>query len=641
MADDDRQPPPPADGSGGREGVPPPESAPDVGEGELPPPKPRTWAGQQGSAGEQPAQTPDMADAPETPDPADAEAEPEGPHDIAAEQLTQVMGPGQAGIVRPEGSLGLRGGAAPAPEPSAPVAAERDPELTPAEGGLAPGMVLPPGYDDVELPETEPTRRMWPRFLVGSAIVVVAVAAATATSVLLYLSDIAEGLGRAPELTGIEQELQNVDAGEPQTIMLIGSDRRFGDKEQGLSSRSDTVILMRLDPDRGAIATLRLPRDLKVKIPGVSGRRKLNEAYAEGGPSKTLATVRQTTGLRIHHLVNVNFNGFQRAVNAINCVYIDVDRRYFNSNEGVPADQQYDEIDLKPGYQRLCGSDALDYVRYRHEDNDLVRGARQQEFLRQARQQVGPSRLLRDRSQLISIFTSYTSSDIDDSITMLEVLKLFLASRDAPVREVNLKVKIGPTFVTASRSNMQKAVDQFLGIEGSSGPRGDSAEPRRREEDGKKKTTRKKSKGASGLSNSNDSGAAQAATISDEVDFPVFYPSRLEKGSRLSEQTRAYRLGRTGSTSVMAYKMVARRFDGQYYGISSVDWTDPPILKDPDRTVRQGGRTLMVYDGTKDRPRIVAFQRGGSSYWVTNTLLQSLSESEMLTIAASTKEFRP
>ncbi len=100
----------------------------------------------------------------------------------------------------------------------------------------------------------------------------------------------------------------------------------------------------------------------------------------------------------------MNFGGFQRAVNRLGCVYIDVDHRYYHSNAGLPPSAQYSEIDIKPGYQKLCGAKALDYVRYRHIDSDFVRSARQQDFLRQAKGQfcavLDPRRSHRAREDL-------------------------------------------------------------------------------------------------------------------------------------------------------------------------------------------------------------------------------------------------
>ena len=85
--------------------------------------------------------------------------------------------------------------------------------------------------------------------------------------------------------------------------------------------------------------------------------------------------------MTINSVIDVNFNGFQRAVNYIKGVYVDVDQHYNN-----PEGTGFAAIDIQPGYQRLVGSDALAYVRYRHTDSDIFRNARQQEFLRQARQ---------------------------------------------------------------------------------------------------------------------------------------------------------------------------------------------------------------------------------------------------------------
>ena len=228
---------------------------------------------------------------------------------------------------------------------------------------------------------------------------------------------------------------------------------------------------MRLDPDKNAIALMSIPRDLKVEIPGF-GTEKFNAAYTFGGPKLTLQVVKELTGLPINHVVNVDYLGFVRAVDAINCVYVDVDRRYYHSNEGGAAPEQYAEINVQPGYQLLCGKKALQYVRYRHTDTDLVRAARQQDFLSAARQRVPIGDLVLGRNDLIDIFTEYTTSDISDKETMLEVLKLFIASRNAEIKEVHFPAELGPSFVYATPEAIGEAVDKFLGIEASGGPRG-------------------------------------------------------------------------------------------------------------------------------------------------------------------------
>ena len=131
---------------------------------------------------------------------------------------------------------------------------------------------------------------------------------------------------------------------------------------------------------------------------------KINQAYDFGGAKLTTETVKQlfetATGknFAINGVIDVNFNGFQRAVNYVHGVYVDVDRRYY-----IPPNTGTSEIDLEPGYQRLVGSDALAYVRFRHNDSDIFRAARQQDFLRQAVGQPSVQKLksLDEASQLL------------------------------------------------------------------------------------------------------------------------------------------------------------------------------------------------------------------------------------------------
>ena len=100
--------------------------------------------------------------------------------------------------------------------------------------------------------------------------------------------------------------------------------------------------------------------------------------------------------------------------------YVDIDRDYFNDNS--LGGEGYAAIDVNPGYQRLKGKDALDYVRYRHTDNDFIRAARQQDFLRQAKDQIGLGRLFGDRKELLRIFGRYTDTDLHSNSAILRLL---------------------------------------------------------------------------------------------------------------------------------------------------------------------------------------------------------------------------
>jgi LCP family protein required for cell wall assembly len=153
-------------------------------------------------------------------------------------------------------------------------------------------------------------------------------------------------------------------------------------------------MVVRADPETEAVSMLSFPRDLLVEIkcpgprPDYVGR--INSAYSEcRGPIGTLRTVRALTGLPINYLITVDFGGFRQIVDELGGVWIDVDRRYFNDNAGrITGVNTYATIDLQPGYQRLNGSDTLDFVRYRHTDDDFHRIARQQLFVKSFKAQV-------------------------------------------------------------------------------------------------------------------------------------------------------------------------------------------------------------------------------------------------------------
>jgi LCP family protein required for cell wall assembly len=232
------------------------------------------------------------------------------------------------------------------------------------------------------------------RALLACALVMTLTATAVATTVLREVDDILEPL-RLPGRADIDvPELDKADAGGPRTFMILGSDKREG-ADAASPPRSDTILLARADPDKDAIAVMSLPRDLKVDIPG-HGENKINAAFEfggrKGGPRLVVRTVKKLfqdsigEQFPITNVMVMDYGAFRRAVNYIKGVYVDIDRDYFNDNS---SGENYATIDIDPGYQKLWGKDALDYVRYRHTDNDLVRAARQQDFLRQAKNAAG------------------------------------------------------------------------------------------------------------------------------------------------------------------------------------------------------------------------------------------------------------
>ena len=518
----------------------------------------------------------------------------------------------------------------------------------------------PPPDGDHESPPKP--KRYWWRFTLASLVIVAATGAATATSILLYVGDIANALSHNDVLRNkVNRILTQTHGGEPQNILILGSDKRAS--EPGDPGRSDTTILLRLDPDRNAIALMSVPRDLKVEIPGI-GTDKFSSAFAYGGPKLTLRVVKELTGLPINHVVNVDYLGFVRAVYAIGCVYVDIDRRYYHSNVGLAASEQYAEINVQPGYQLMCGKRALEYVRYRHTDTDLVRAARQQDFISAARQRVPVAKLALGQDDLIEIFTRYTTSDISDTETMLQVLKLFIASRNSQINEVNFPATLGPSYVYASAEAVDGAVDKFLGIEPTGGPRG-SLEEADEDSDGRGKAGTKKSRrdrkrsrsqrlakppGSDGLVSAGESGKAEAKAVARRVShgFPVFYPTRLPSGTAYVESNpylhvqnpRVYHFKDSDGDRHGAYRMVMRLElpDGvHYFGVQGIQgWSDPPILSGPRITETIRNRDYEIFlDG--ERVKLVAWHRGDNTYWVSNSLLRVLTNEQMIGIARSAR----
>jgi LCP family protein required for cell wall assembly len=456
-------------------------------------------------------------------------------------------------------------------------------------------------------------------------VIVGSVGTATAASLILYLNEFVPkpipGLPPLPEADG------------PQNFLLLGSDRR-NQEVSGTYGLSDTTMLLRLDPDQHAISLLSLPRDLKVEIPG-HGTNKLNAAYSFGGPKLTLLTVRKLLGdgVPINQLVNVDFTGFARAVNEIGCVYADVDHRYFHRN--TAGSEQYEEINLQPGYQALCGFDALDFARYRHTDTDLVRAARQQDLLREIRNQVPASRLLEDRSHLVKIFTQQTSSSIDSAQTLLQVLRLLIDLRDAPVRQVHFESTLGPSYVTASPDQLDASLRDFVGRR----PQTDHAPA------STARSAAEPPPAQADLERTSYGRRLARGLAGPGAKLPVLYPTVLASGSDFAQKPRAYKVNGTADTAPApgeraAYKWVFSLPGlGQYYGFEATRWGDAPILQNPDDVRTIGGRTYdLFYDG--GTLRLVAWEEDDVAYWLSNTLTESLTNQQMIEIARGMTGFR-
>jgi polyisoprenyl-teichoic acid--peptidoglycan teichoic acid transferase len=172
---------------------------------------------------------------------------------------------------------------------------------------------------------------------------------------------------------------------EPTTLLVIGTD---GGRAPGRAdaNRSDSLMLVRLDPETHRISYLSIPRDLRVEIPGY-GTSKINAANQIGGPALTIATVKALTGLPVDHVIVVDFDGFKELIDAVGGIEVDVPKAILSSPFDCPYKparcENWEGWRFEKGPQHMDGRRALVYSRVRKNqldpsDTDITRGSRQQ-----------------------------------------------------------------------------------------------------------------------------------------------------------------------------------------------------------------------------------------------------------------------
>jgi LCP family protein required for cell wall assembly len=401
-----------------------------------------------------------------------------------------------------------------------------------------------------------------------------------------------------------------------QTILLIGSDHR---QRGGDGSRSDTVMLARIQPTRHRIALLSIPRDLYVSIPG-HGHDRINMAYHYGGERLLTRVVRDTLGLEIDHFVEVDFHGFKDIVQTLGGVWFPVDRRYFNKNVGT-AETNYANIDLQPGYQKLDGAQALAFARYRHDDNDFVRAARQQLLLRVVAQEaIGDKWDLFRLRRVARELAEATTSDIS---SLGEVLSLARAVHETPsssVARITLQasdvVLYGADYVASTPMQRRATVRAWEG----------SASPARR----RARAAVRRRATAPEATLPPDGGAGRALLASVRNGIRTCAPTALPPGYRWpGGVARSYVLD--GHPAIALY---ASGDAGDNILWMYTTWSDPPILQSPSTTIRRDGRS---YDVTTSGGWIhtIAWNVGATRVWITNSLRDNLTSAQMVALALS------
>ena len=234
-----------------------------------------------------------------------------------------------------------------------------------------------------------------------------------------YVLEIALGLMPTPQFSGIN-------------ILVYGTDdtRRV--------QRSDSIILLHLPDSADRITALSIPRDTYLSVPGI-GNTKINHAFSHGGDALLKIAVSQFLDVPVHHTVKVNLSGVEKMIDAVGGVVVDVPKHLqYNDYAGDL------EINIPKGRRRLTGKEAVQFLRFRHDNKgDIGRIERQQLFLRElVEQTLSAGTFFRLPSILWSLRTL-----IQTDLTLFEMISLAQdfssALKDRRLEKLVLPGKVG------------------------------------------------------------------------------------------------------------------------------------------------------------------------------------------------------
>jgi len=224
------------------------------------------------------------------------------------------------------------------------------------------------------------------------------------------------------------------------TLLLMGMDARPGDSLR--NARSDTLILLGIDPETKVVGMLSIPRDLYVPIPGESEMQKVNAAYVVGelkkpgsGPQTVMQTLQYNLGIKINAYVAVNFQAVITFVDAIGGVDIDVPYK-IEDNEYPDMNFGYEPLLIPAGRQHFDGELALKYARTRHQTTDFDRTQRQQQLLLAIRDKVTRIEVFSDLVRRAPTLIAEVSDGILSDMTPDQAVSLAGLLREIPLEKL-------------------------------------------------------------------------------------------------------------------------------------------------------------------------------------------------------------
>jgi LCP family protein required for cell wall assembly len=472
------------------------------------------------------------------------------------------------------------------------------------------------------------------RVLLGGLGVVLISGGATAVLALGEVSKVVEALNQSKAVKLAPKILAPTSNGAPETLLLVGDDRRPPPKSNPggfVVPHSNEMLLVRIDPSKPTISMLSIPRELQVTIypPGAQPVvNRINVAYTIGGIQLMTETIKRVLGIAVNHVFVVTFPKFKRAVDEMGCVYMTVDRRYHHVNE--PGGEQYFEINLEPGYQRICGRQALEFVASRHEDTSLIRDARDQRFLLETKAQYG-STLFESRDKFERILGKAVETDLHGTSQVLALLSLLVQAQGKPVRQAHFQVNLLLSYDTATPQQIHESVQSFLN--------GTAPVPRAKL-NAAVRAARPHRHGHSStpsLTPTPSSFLDHARSAAPNLPFALEYPRvRQSYVGSVPDKLRTYAIRDPHGIAHSAYVVAVNSAPlGEYYDVQGTTWGDPPLLSNPSQTVHIGSRSYgLFYSG--EEIRTIAWREGNATYWIQNTLTNSVQPREMLALAEQT-----
>ena len=260
---------------------------------------------------------------------------------------------------------------------------------------------------------------------------------------------------------------------EMRSLLLIGIDARPGEE----TGRSDTMIVVTLDPDGNTIKLTSIMRDLYVEIPGRKNNR-INATYVFGGPELLMETIELNFGIHVENYIAVNFSMLGKLIDAIGGLTITVENDYYMDriNAVIKQDNKVLGIDLKdglltePGEQLMTGKQAQAYARYRYgtSDGDFGRTARQREVVTLIFEKLAQKTAIELMNMVVENSGNvYTNLSVADLAAFAPVL---ISMKDAQISELRLPIDggyksqtvAGMSVLVPNREKNMAAVMEFL-----------------------------------------------------------------------------------------------------------------------------------------------------------------------------------